>query len=181
MKRLISFFVLMICLNSCSTVQAAPILQDRKKNLATMEEYFKNPKDKLMTVIQSTEKTNSVWDEVSINLTIGMGLQNNASEETFTPIVAVMDLHDMAEKMRETFKTIPEKDRPEALLRLAPAFALNFPTIVVVAQSQSSSGGIQGAIYFDGEKKSSSIADMPYGVVNLTYSIQPEDILKKSG
>lgn len=149
--------------------------EEAKKEIA---KYLSNPNDIMLIAIESIPK------EITFNkITIHKAVEeNNGTFEVYTPYCMKVPMSMLEDMKKEYHKIKPanSKEREAFLDGLRMIIATKIPNIIIIAQSQSTIG-IQGTAYYKGKAFVSSVANVPYGAVNLNVKIPAEEyILEKS-
>lgn len=170
MKKILMLFVASILLTNYAFAEEQLEFsgEEAKKEI---EKYVSNPNDILLITIESIPKE-ITFNKVTIHKSVG---ENNSTFEVRTPYcmkIPMSWLEEMKKSYYE-FKPANSEESEAALAALKIIMITKIPNIIIVAQSQSTIG-IQGKAYYKGEVFVSSIADIPYGVVDLNVEIPVE-------
>lgn len=130
-----------------------------------------NSDDILLITIESIPKE-VTCNKVTIHMSAG---ENNRTFEVRTPYCMKMPMGMFEEMKKEYLKIEPanSEEKEAFLAALKMTIKTETPNIIIVAQSQSVIG-IQGKAYYKGKVFVSSVADVPYGVVDLNVEIPVE-------
>ena len=165
----ILLFLLSLGLCGCAGIQ--PMVDEYN---TTTGNYFANPKDRIMiTIVGSNGGFAKMQCHCSTGSLADAG-SNSSSFEDYTPFARVADVSEGISEIRKQYNTASKAEKEQVKLYLSTVL----PHVVYTCQNQGY-GGLIGKIYFDGKEVSSDVADIDYAVINLSYAIPVEVVLKK--
>jgi hypothetical protein len=171
MKNMLMVGLLCLLVAGC-----AEMSNYRKENYAKIDGYFQSPNNNMMVVVDAVDKTLGFPLKIQCHNASGSlsdpGANNN-SFETLTPYVEILPLGETINKMKNEYASLPKNEQDKFALQSA----FSAPMLSLTCQCQDAFG-IQGKIYLNGREVSSSIANVDYGVVTLSYTLTLEEIMR---
>lgn len=161
MNRL--FLLLTIPFIGCTTLtypQRAQILNTELKI------YLANPGNDVFFVVDTTDQ----------RLGVPLQCQSNANSfQKSTPHFGRVPTSELQESIELLMSKASESEKPLVMAKIQNL--LNSAAFNLICQNQSQHIGIYGKMYFKGKEIASSNAQVPYGIVTLTYTLKPEDFI----
>ena len=166
---ILGVFVLLISFSGCATEPVPP------KFLADTDAYTKDPKNDVLVEILAvgSDGTPYLNESVTFNMTKSF-LGNTDTSRQETPYALRIPFDNFIAQAKPAYTKLSSADKLRAQVLLAQQLL-----ITIVAQSQNESYGVIGIIYFAGKQQVVDKAAIPYGMINLSYSIPVEDLLNK--
>lgn len=141
-----------------------------------VKEYFKDPKNKLLIVIDQIGVGDmpSVGIDIS-NFSMWESGTHSSQGHTNTPVVIVQDYNKEVEDIAQSYAKLSDAEKSSALLYLD----MKMPPMSITASSEYAQKGLKIAVYFDGEEIASDSSSLDYPIVSVGWSIPLSKVIKK--